>query len=157
MKWPYLNVSKFKKVDDFIFWSIIFEVALVLLAIILALGLPVSDPALAQRMLELTITLDGVLFGFSAVMIGFFLRNSTKISEPKLKVSLMWGLCAFWSYISSILLAFVTMRDLNTQIAIFSVFAPIWLTIFGAIFSSIYMVLIFIEENFPAENELAKK
>lgn len=154
---PSLNVSKFKKVDDFLVWSIFFEIGIVLLAMLIGLGLPVSDPVLAQKMLELTVSLDGVLFGFSAVMIGFFLRNSNKISEPKLKISLWWALVAFWSYISSILIAFIAMSELNQQIITIPIFTPIWLTIFGSIFTSIYMVLIFIEEIFPVENELTQR
>jgi uncharacterized membrane protein len=158
---PSFKVSKFKKVDDFLFWSVIFEACLVLLAMLLAalyeMKVPISDLALAQKMLELTITLDGVLFGFSAVMIGFFFRSGSKMSESKLKLSLWWALVAFWSYISSILLAFIAMSELNQQTRTIPIFTPIQLTIFGSIFTSIYMVLIFIEENFPVENELTKK
>jgi hypothetical protein len=154
---PSLNVSKFRKVDDFLVWSAFFEMGMALLAMLIGLVLPVSDPALAQKMLELTISLDGVLFGFSAVMIGFFFRNSNKISDPKLKTSLWWALVAFWSYIFSILLAFIAMSELNQQTTYIPVFMPILLTIFGSIFTSIYMVLIFIEEIFPVENELMQK
>jgi hypothetical protein len=151
------KVSKFKKADDFLFWSIAFAILLVLLASFLALFLPVSDPVLGQRMLELTVTLDGVLFGFSGVMIGFFIRRSDKIREPQLKLSLWWALMAFWSYIMSIFIAFSVMTSLERQTFVFSVGTPITLTLFGSIFTSIYMVCIFIEEIFPAENELTKK
>jgi uncharacterized protein YybS (DUF2232 family) len=108
-------------------------------------------------MLELTITLDGVLFGFSGVMIGFFLRRSDKIAEPQLKLSLWWALMASWSYIMSILISFMTMAWLNRQTFVFSVFTPIWLTILGSIFTSIYLILLFIEEIFPTENKATKK
>jgi hypothetical protein len=130
---------------------------LVLLASFIAGVLPVGDPVLGQKMLELTVTLDGVLFGFSGVMIGFFLRGSDKISEPQLKLALWWALMAFWSYIMSIFIAFSVMTLLDQQTFVFSVCTPIALTLFGSIFTSIYMVCIFIEEIFPAESEPTKK
>lgn len=149
------KVSKFKNSNDFFFWSIVLEFVLILIAGVIGSTLMVTDQAIAQKMLELTITLDGVLFGFSAVMIGFYFRGSSTISESRLKLSLWWALMAFWSYIMSILISFMTMAWLNRQTFVFSVFTPIWLTILGSIFTSIYLILLFIEEIFPEQDEKA--
>jgi len=124
-------------------------------AILLASFFPDVETTLAQRILEALIRLDGVLFGFTAVMVGLFLRDFRKLSEPTLKFCLLFVMLSFWSYIVSILFAF-TILTLGQEGATIPLFTPIYLTLFGSICSSIYLVMIFIEEIFPKEQEIKK-
>lgn len=79
-----LNVKKFKKPDDF-FWPAFSVIFVSVGASFLASFVPHVETALAQKILEILIGLDGVLFGFSGVIIGLFLRNSHRLSEITLK------------------------------------------------------------------------
>lgn len=116
----------------------------------LASFFPHVETALAQKILETLIGLDGVLFGFSAVMVGLFLRNSHKLSEITLKRCLLFALLSFWSFILSIMFAFIIFT-LSQQGTTITLFTPIFLTLFGSLCSSIYLVMIFIEEIFPSK------
>ena len=112
--------------------------------------LPRIEETIAQKILETLIGVDGVLFGFSGVMIGLFLRNFHKLSEITLKRCFMFASLSFWSYIFSIFLAFIVMALGQERVSI-PVFMPVFLTIFGALCSSIYLLMIFIEEIYPSE------
>lgn len=143
---------KLKKPDDFYFWSAMIELIIVIGAMFLASFLPYVETTLARKILETVISLDGVLFGFSAVMMGLFLRNSHKLSEATLRRCLMFALSSFWSFILSIFFAFLVLA-LGQQGTNIPFFTPILLTLFGSLCSSIYLILIFIEEIFPSEKE----
>jgi len=145
-----LKVSKFKKPDDFFFWSAMIEFGVTIGAMFLASFFPYVETTLAQKILETVISLDGVLFGFSAVMVGLFLRNSHKLSDITLKRCLMFALLSFWSFILSIFFAFIVLA-LGQQGTNIPLFTPIFLTLFGSLCSSIYLVMIFIEEIFPSK------
>ena len=142
----------FKKSEDFYFWSAMIALVITIGAMFLASFFPYVETTLARKILETVIGLDGVLFGFSAVMIGLFLRNSHKLSEITLKRCLMLALSSFWSFILSILFAFIVLA-LGQQGTNIPLFTPIFLTLFGSLCSSIYLVMIFIEEIFPLEKE----
>jgi len=148
------KVRKFKKPDDFYFWSSFTVACVAIGAILLASFIPQVETALAQKILEILIGLDGVLFGFTGVMIGLFLRNSHKLSETTLRRCFMFALMAFWSYILSIFGSFLILA-LGQQKASMQLFTPVFLTIFGSFCSSIYLVMVFIEEIFPEEKERA--
>ena len=144
--------KRLKKPDDFYFWSAMIELVIGCGAAFLASFFPYVETTLAQKILETVIGLDGVLFGFSAVMIGLFLRDSHELSEITLKRCFIFALCSFWSFIISIFFAFIVLASgqEGTNIPLFT---PILLTLFGSLCSSIYLILIFIEEIFPPEKE----
>lgn len=146
------KIKKFEKPDDFYFWSAIIELGVTIGAMFLASFFPYVETTLAQKILETVISLDGVLFGFSAVMIALFLRNYHKLSEITLKRCLMFALLSFWSFILSIFFAYIVLA-LGQQGTTIRLFTPIFLTLFGSVCSSIYLVMIFIEEIFPPEKE----
>jgi len=146
------KIIKLEKPDDFFFWSAMIELSVCIGAFFLASFFPRVETTLGQKLLETVISLDGVLFGFSAVMIGLFLRNFYKLSEITMKRCLLFALDSFWSFIVSILFAF-TIMGLGQENANIPLFTPILLTLFGGLCSSIYLILIFIEEIFPPEKE----
>lgn len=157
MRKPSFDLGNLKTADDFLTWSIFFAIIMIIVSLPLGWFVQVYDPTVAQKMLELTINLDGVLFGFSAVMVGFFFHSYDKISKPNVKRGLWWGLAAFWMYIMSILFAFMAMSNSNPQATGIPIFTPTCLTIFGSIFTSICIMLIFLETIFPVENEPGQK
>lgn len=150
-----LKVSKFRKPYDFYFWSVMIVFTVSIGAIFLASFFPYVEITVAQRILEALIRLDGVLFGFTAVMAGLFLRDFRKLSEATLKRCLLLTMSSFWSYTLSIFFAF-TILTLGQENVTIPLFTPIYLTLFGNLCSSIYLVMIFIEEIFPREQEIKK-
>jgi len=146
---------KVRKPYDFYFWSVMIVFAVSIGAIFLASFFPYVEITVAQRVLEALIRLDGVLFGFTAVMVGLFLRDLRMLSEVTLKRCLLLVMSSFWSYIVSILFAF-TILALGQENVTIPLFTPIYLTLFGSICSSIYLVMIFIEEIFPKGEEVKK-
>ena len=146
---------KVRKPYDFYFWSAMIVFAVSIGAIFLASFFPYVEITVAQRILEALIRLDGVLFGFTAVMVGLFLRDFRKLSEATLKRCLLLTMSSFWSYILSIFFAF-TILTLGQESVTIPLFTPIYLTLFGSLCSSIYLVMIFIEEISSKEQEIKK-
>ena len=134
-----------KRAQDMLFWSMMIEFAVILGAYFITSLMPPATVIGAQSMLETLIRLDGVLFGFSAVMIGLFVGKFERVSKRFLNRCFMFALLSFWSYIFSIFSAFINIyTGMQGNIPIFM---PVLLTLFGALCSSIYTVLVFIEEQ----------
>lgn len=135
--------KKHTRADDMFFWSAMIVFAVSIGAFFIVSFIPPTTVTGIQSMLETLIRLDGVLFGFSGVMLGLFIGKFEKVSETFLKRFLMLVLSSFWSYIFSIFFAFI-----NIYFGVQDwVFMPILLTLFGALCSSVYTVLVFIEEQ----------
>jgi membrane associated rhomboid family serine protease len=115
---------------------------------LLSLGMPKIDETTAQKMLVPLIGLDGVLFGFTGVMAGLFMHNINRVAEKTLKRSLRLVLIAFWFFVFSFLFSFLLL-GLGQDVMQMSVFTPIFATALGAVCSSIYLVLVFVDEYYP--------
>ena len=136
---------KIEKADDMFFWSMMIELAVGIGAFFIASLMPPKDIIQTENMLDALIRLDGVLFGFSGVMVGLFIGKLKSMSKRSLYDCLMFALLAFWSYFLSITFSF-----LNIYIGIQEwVFTPVLLTLFGILCSSIYTLMVFIEEQEP--------
>jgi uncharacterized membrane protein YwaF len=103
-------------------------------------SIPVTD---TQSILQTLISLDGVLFGFSAVMVGLVFGRQKGISKRLVKYSTLLILVSFWCYFVSLWLSF-NYIFLRTQKGVFT---PIFVTLIGAVCSSIYMVMLFLIER----------
>lgn len=115
---------------------------------LLTLVMPKVDEPTAQKMLVPLIGLDGVLFGFTGVMAGLFMRNINRLAEKTLKGSLRLVLIAFWLFVLSFLFSFLLL-GLGQDVMQMSVFTPIFATAFGAVCASVYLVLVFVDEFYP--------
>jgi uncharacterized protein YacL len=113
--------------------------------------LPQTDEVTSQKILESLITLDGVLFGFTAVMIGFFLRESLKLTDKTMKRSLTLSLTAFLCFIFSIFLSFMGI-SLGLDYMEMPVLTPVFGTVFGAFCASANLILIFSDEHYPPKD-----
>jgi vacuolar-type H+-ATPase subunit I/STV1 len=115
----------------------------------LAAALPGVNPELQQPTFDSLIRLDGVLFGFTAVMLGLFFRDIVRISEKTAFRALVFIMVSFFSYIVSIIVSFTGL----TQISGFpnSAFFALFLTVAGLVSSSIYIVMVLVDEYYPEE------
>jgi len=99
---------------------------------------------LAIPILQNTIQLDGLLFGFSAVMFGLiFTREKTtlpKKNEFKIAVVVF---ASFLCYIISLGAAFMTLTNKNIG---YWVLFPAWIAVFGVMISALYMVVFLLEK-----------
>jgi hypothetical protein len=125
------------------YMSAIVVVVAIIAALLIALYSPSISVTEAQSILQTLISLDGVLFGFSAVMIGLVFGSQKRISKKLVRNSALLILVSFWCYLVSLGISF----DFIYYEAQKAVFAPIYLTLIGAACSSIYMVLLFVEEQ----------
>jgi hypothetical protein len=92
--------------------------------------------------LENTVQVDGVLFGFSAVMFGLFHgKCATKFKEPYIFVMMT---TSFLSYFVSMGLSF---DFLVSQSTIGSIVVPTILTVIGGLLSSVYIVIVLMCDN----------
>jgi hypothetical protein len=108
------------------------------LAALLSLISSTTTDELAFSILQNTIQLDGLLFGFSAVMFGLiFTREKTKIPKENEFYIATVASASFLCYSFSLALAFnyLTMKNIGHW-----VLYPAWITILGVMISSIYMV-----------------
>ena len=117
-----------------------------------ALALPQIDEVTSQKILESLISLNGVLFGFTAVMIGLFLRESIKLTDKTLKRCLTLSLVAFLCFIFSILLSFLTI-GLGQEFMEMPALTPVFATVFGAICASVDLILLFTDEYYPPKKD----
>jgi len=131
-------------------WSFFGVVIALLAAFFVAKNLPQIDDATAQKILVPLVSLDGVLFGFTAVMVSLFLHDVTKLSERTFKRSLQFAMMAFWIYIFSILSSFLVM-GLGQEYMNMPALAPVFMTFVGTVCSSVFMILIFIDEYYPLQ------
>jgi len=143
---------KIEKAEDIFFWSSMIELLAFVVVSLLDSSFPNVEATTAQKILEALIPLDGVVFGFSGVMVGLFLRNFHKLSEKTLKGCFMFTALSFWSYIFSILFSFLYIA-LGQERVTYSVFTPVLLTIFGLLCSSILLLMIFAEEIYPSKEK----
>lgn len=136
-----------KTPEDMYIWSVFTVFIFFLIGLIFAIFSPYVEISIRYAILDSVIRLDGVLFGFSAVMIGLFVREFRELSRTTMKRCLMFGLLSFWSYILSISISFLIMAFNQTSLY----FVPINLVIIGSICSSINLVLVLAEEVFSSE------
>ncbi len=95
---------------------------------------------LSARIMENVIRLDGVLFGFSAVMLTLIYR-AVATEKSKLSVTFLSAI-SFWSYLLSIFMSFSNLMWQNSSNQIF---VPVLLTCFGGLCSSIYVIMIMLQ------------
>lgn len=111
---------------------------------------PKIDEVAAQKILESLLSLNGVLFGFTAVMVSLFLRQSIKLTDKTLKRAIGLSLVAFFCFIFSISLSFLTM-GLGQEYMEMHVFTPVFATIAGAVCASVTLLSVFTDEYYPPE------
>lgn len=129
--------------------------SLILLAILglvslLAMAFPNVSSVLRINMFNSLITLDGVLFGFSAVMLGLFFRDLTRMSERTVFTCLVFIMVSFAGYIISIGVSFIGIAKSllgSSPNPYFCVF----LTISSLVCSSVYILMILVDEYYPLE------
>ena len=116
--------------------------------------MPKIDEVTSQKILTSLISLNGVLFGFTGVMVGLFLRNIIRLSEKTLKRCMGLVMVAFWCFIFSILFSFLII-GLGQEVINMPTFTPVFATAAGAFCSSIYLVMIFLDEYYPPKKGIA--
>jgi hypothetical protein len=139
------------KQSDKIYWAS--ALVLTIISILAALGagaFPNVSDNLRASMFQNLITLDGILFGFSAVMLGLFFPNLAKISNKTAIRCLVFITVSFFGYIESIALSFIGMSNISSDSSL-NPYQCVILTIFSLLFSSIYLLMILVDEYFPSE------
>jgi uncharacterized protein YacL len=145
--------KKSESVSDNIYLrAIIFAIVTFVVSGFFASLLPQINEVTAQKILESLISLDGVLFGFTAVMIGLFLRQSIKLSDKTLKRAIGLSLVAFLCFIISIFLSFLTI-GFGQEYMEMPVLTPVFATIVGAICASVTLILLFTDEYYPPKKD----
>jgi hypothetical protein len=111
--------------------------ALGLAALLSLMSYTITDE-LAISILQNTIQLDGLLFGFSAVMFGLiFTRERTKIPKENEFYIAVVSFASFFCYSVSLGVAFTTLTKKNVG---HWVLYPAYIAILGVMISAIYMV-----------------
>lgn len=127
------------------FFSAIVVSIVSFLASILSLSLPMVPLDVSPKILESVIRLDGVLFGFTAVMLSLVYREirfrNKKFSNITTKLE-VFSVTSFLCYLLSIFMSF---SFLMNQTRGNEIFVPVILTCFGGLCSSIYVVFSIIE------------
>lgn len=113
------------------------------LALLLASHLGSVSIVTSQAILTNVVELDGVLFGFTATMLALFYHKEREY-RYKLLTSLFFVVTAFLSYLASIFLSF---SYLMQEAMDFRIFVPVFLTCFGGLCSSVYLVIAIIESE----------
>jgi hypothetical protein len=118
------------------FLSAVFASVTTILALLFSSTFPTVTLDTATKVLQNVIQLDGVLFGFTAVMFTIIhTREHTYMKEITRTVFLLTSL---WCYIVSIAMSFDMLMQ---QLTVSLVLAPAWVAIVGAIFSSVYLIM----------------
>ena len=119
----------------------LFSVAIVFIVFLVSLFLsssfPVTSSDTAIRVLENVITLNGVLFGFTAVMLSIVYHATKSYKEFHL-IIMVFAVTSFLSYLLSLYMSFCFLMNKTTSGIIFT---PVFLTCFGGLCSSVYIVL----------------
>ena len=133
-----------KKVGFFYFFCAIIVLIVTILSFIFSSYAfsPVSLEV-SERVLENIIRLDGVLFGFTAIMTSLIYREE-KFRGKKFLTLMGWSSISFFCYLLAIFMSF---SFLMSQTQDYQIFVPVILTCFGGLCSSIYMILTIIEQE----------
>lgn len=139
-KWRDLNKDpKFRATWNY-FGSALIVILATFFASTLSLALPSVSLETSARILENVIRLDGVLFGFTGVMLALIYREA---KSPKTKAGTTFlTTISFFCYLLSIFMSF---SFLMQQMQSNGIFVPVLLTCFGGLCSSIYIIMVFIE------------
>jgi hypothetical protein len=121
-----------KKVGMVIGISILSAMGVFGLSLAVALAFPNMSTETASKLLENTIQLDGLLFGFTAVMYGLFYGRKLIARTKEVKVGILL-VTSFLCYYFSLFLAFVF---LATQAVEGIILAPAIISIIGGLLSS---------------------
>jgi glucan phosphoethanolaminetransferase (alkaline phosphatase superfamily) len=105
---------------------------------------------LRTSLFENLITLDGVLFGFSIVMLGLFFPNLQKMSDGTVFCCMVFIMVSFFGYIISIGASFVGIGS-GSSASFMNPYFDLVLTLSSLVFSSIYILMILIDEYYPSE------
>jgi hypothetical protein len=146
LKFPIKNSQ-----DIYAFSTIILIIAF-LVAHIIASLVPSISESLSLEIQKMIITTNGVLFGFTGVMIGLFTRNTNKISKKNLKRVFILSSIAFFSFIFSMLFSFLIVA-FGQETLQMAPLTPLIVMIFGAVCSAIYLPLTFFDNAFRIESE----
>jgi hypothetical protein len=147
-----VNLGLPKKSEEFFPYTVIVLIFSLLILGFLSSLIPTINVSEAQDIQKSVITLDGVLFGFTGVMVGLFTRNIKTLSEKTLKRIFFFALLAFFSFIFSMIFSFIQL-GLGTGAWGLTPFAPMFMMIYGAFCSSVYLLQVFYEDVFPPQNE----
>lgn len=115
-----------------------------LAATVLSASFPPVSQNTATTLLENVIRLNGMLFGFSAVMVGLVFGTLQEKNKKLRSKYLLFALCAFLSFLLSIFVSFSYLMQSQSDGLIF---APVVLTCFGGICSSVYIVVTYLWEE----------
>ena len=98
-----------------------------------------------------TTQLDGILFGFSAVMFGLvFTRKERRIPEGNMFEIAVVASASFLCYLISLGLSLFSLYSDNIILAVFSA----WVAVFGVGISSLYIVMLLLEKA-PSTNAIS--
>lgn len=111
-----------------------------LLATVFSASLPNVSIELSAKIMENVIRLDGVLFGFTAVMLAL-IHKGRESEETKLSVTYLSAI-SFFCYLLSIFMSFSHLMWQNQSN---QVFVPVMLTCFGGLCSSIYVIMMMLQ------------
>jgi hypothetical protein len=139
-----------KKSDKLYGASSLILLGIIVLASLVTLGFPRVSSDLRASMFDNLIRLDGILFGFSAVMLGLFFRDLAKMSERTAFSCLVFIMVSFFGYIISIGASFIGMANSSPD-SFPSPYFCLALTISSLACSSIYILMILVDEYYPPE------
>jgi len=125
-------------------YGILMLIGWVGLSYLVSSALPISSDELAISILLNMIQLDGLLFGFSAVMFGFiFTREGVKMSRKHIFGITTLAFASFMCYIVSLAIDFVLLAIPEVRyMALFSGFVAAS----GVVMSSLYMLIVLLEK-----------
>jgi len=132
--------KKYEKAIRIYLASALCVIVVFLFASLISLTLPVVPLDVSTKVLENVIRLDGVLFGFTAVMLSLVYREMKSYSKEFLYVT-SFSITSFLCYLLSIFTAFVSLMFQHRSSLIF---VPVILACFGGVCSSIYITMIII-------------
>jgi hypothetical protein len=138
--------------DIYVFSASVLIIAFLVAHVIASLVLPSISESLSLEIQKMVITINGVLFGFTGVMVGLFTRNTSKISKKNLKKVFILSTIAFFSFIFSMLFSFLLVA-FGQETLRMAPLTPLIVMIFGAVCSAIYLPLTFFDNAFRVDSE----
>jgi len=124
--------------------SFLLAFIIILLAFVINRTMPSVNTGIVTTALTNLIQIDGVLFGFSAIMFGLVYSSGRIHLFEGWRKSFVFGLMfsSFWCYLYSLVAAFTDLLEQNATY----VFSDVFVTVFGAVLSSVFLLLMLIEE-----------
>ena len=119
-----------------------------LVAHFIAKSVPSIDSTLSDEIQKAVITTDGVLFGFTGVMVGLFARTINSFSNQNLKRLFLFAMLAFLSFVFSMLFSFLLVA-FGQETLQMAPLTPLIVIVFGAFCASIFILLTFYDNVFP--------